>query len=171
VKYFENFRFEIPNKHFGTKVRTMVRFFVPLWSQSSQRKAFPTENSLNDFCVSSRHCARLGSNLPAVWRIFFFTFSMFKYYFFIIWEYLLILSKNLEMPSTGTPKIPRFKIIVSMCECCCPFFYFLSLSRISEKSENSHHAKIVNYNAFSEFLQMVPKHNFIGPFKFFIFIG
>jgi hypothetical protein len=34
----------LPNKHFGTKVRTMVRFFVPLWSQSSQRKAFPTEN-------------------------------------------------------------------------------------------------------------------------------
>jgi hypothetical protein len=34
----------IPNKHFGTKVRTMVRFFVPLWSQSSQQKAFPTEN-------------------------------------------------------------------------------------------------------------------------------
>jgi hypothetical protein len=50
-------------------------------------------------------------------------------------------------------------------------FYFLSLSRISEKSENSHHAKIVNYNAFSEFLQMVPKHNFIGPFKLFLFIG
>jgi hypothetical protein len=50
-------------------------------------------------------------------------------------------------------------------------FYFLSLSRISEKSENSHHAKIVNYNAFSEFLQMVPKHNFIGPFKLFFFIG
>jgi hypothetical protein len=34
---------KIPNKHFGTKVRTMVRFFVPLWSQSSQQKAFPTE--------------------------------------------------------------------------------------------------------------------------------
>jgi hypothetical protein len=34
----------IPNKHFGTKVRTMVRFFVPHWSQSSQQKAFPTEN-------------------------------------------------------------------------------------------------------------------------------
>jgi hypothetical protein len=50
-------------------------------------------------------------------------------------------------------------------------FYFLSLSRISENSENSHHAKIVNYNAFSEFLQMVPKHNFIGPFKLFLFIG
>jgi hypothetical protein len=50
-------------------------------------------------------------------------------------------------------------------------FYFLSLSRISEKSENSHHAKIVNYTTFSEFLQMVPKHNFIGPFKLFLFIG
>jgi hypothetical protein len=37
-------KFVPPNKHFGTKVRTMVRFFVPLWSQSSQRKAFPTEN-------------------------------------------------------------------------------------------------------------------------------
>jgi hypothetical protein len=62
------------------------------------------------------------------------------------------------MPSRGTPKIPRFKIIFSMCEC-------------SEKSENSHRAKIVNYNAFNEFLQMVPKHNFIGPFKLFLFIG
>ncbi len=51
-------------------------------------------------------------------------FFMFKYYFFIIWEYLLILPKNLEMPSIGTPKIHRFKIIVSMCECCCPFFIF-----------------------------------------------
>jgi hypothetical protein len=50
-------------------------------------------------------------------------------------------------------------------------FYFLSLSRSSEKIENSHHAKIVKYNAFSEFLQMVPKHNFIGPFKLFLFIG
>ncbi len=50
-------------------------------------------------------------------------------------------------------------------------FYFLSLSHISEKSESSHHAKIVNCNAFSEFLQMVPKHNFIGPFKLFLFIG
>jgi hypothetical protein len=50
-------------------------------------------------------------------------------------------------------------------------FYFLSLSRISEKSENSHHAKIVNYTAFREFLQMVPKHNFIEPFKLFFFIG
>jgi hypothetical protein len=49
--------------------------------------------------------------------------------------------------------------------------YFLSLSCISEKSENSHHAKIVNYNAFNEFLQMVWKHNFIGPFKLFFFIG
>ncbi len=38
--------------------------------------------------------------------------------------YFLILPKNLEMPSTGTPKIPRFKIIFSMCECCCPFFIF-----------------------------------------------
>ncbi len=28
------------------------------------------------------------------------------------------------MPSTGTPKIPQFKIILSMCECCCPFFIF-----------------------------------------------
>jgi hypothetical protein len=74
--------------------------------------------------VSNRLCARLGSNLPTVWRIFFFAFLMFKYYFFIIWEYLLILPKNLEMPSRGTPKIPRFKIIVSMCECCCPFFIF-----------------------------------------------
>jgi hypothetical protein len=50
-------------------------------------------------------------------------------------------------------------------------FYLLSLSRISEKSENSHHAKIVNHNAFSEFLQIVPKLNFIGPFKLFLFIG
>ncbi len=33
-----------PIKHFGTKVRTMVRFFVPLWSQSTQQKAFPTVN-------------------------------------------------------------------------------------------------------------------------------
>jgi hypothetical protein len=74
--------------------------------------------------VSSRLCARLGSNLPAVWRIFFFAFLMFKYYFFIIREYLLILPKNLEMPSRGTPKIPRFKINVSMCECCCLFFIF-----------------------------------------------
>ncbi len=38
--------------------------------------------------------------------------------------YLLILPKNLEMPSRRTPKIPRFKINVSMCECCCPFFMF-----------------------------------------------
>ncbi len=74
--------------------------------------------------MSNRHWARLGSNLPTVWRVFFFAFSMFKYYFFIVWEYLLILPKNLEMPSTGTPKIPRFKIIFSMCECCCPFFIF-----------------------------------------------
>jgi hypothetical protein len=74
--------------------------------------------------VSNRLCARQGSNLPTVWRIFFFAFSMFKYYFFIIWEYFLILPRNLEMPSTGTPKIPRFKIIFSMCECCCPFFIF-----------------------------------------------
>jgi hypothetical protein len=74
--------------------------------------------------VSSRLCARLGSILPAVCRFFFFAFSKFKYYFFIIWEYFLTLSKNLEMPSTGTPKIPRFKIIFSMCECCCPFFIF-----------------------------------------------
>ncbi len=44
--------------------------------------------------------------------------------FFIIWEYLLILPKNLEMPSRGTPKIPRFKINASMYECCCPFFIF-----------------------------------------------
>ncbi len=73
--------------------------------------------SLNDFCVSSKHWARLGSNLSADWRIFFFAFLIFKYYFFIIWEYFLILPKNLEMPSTGTPKIPRFKIIFSMCEC------------------------------------------------------
>jgi hypothetical protein len=36
---------------------------------------------------------------------------------------------------------------------------------------NSHQAKIINYNAFSEFLQMVRKHNFIGPFKLFLFIG
>jgi hypothetical protein len=41
----------------------------------------------------------------------------------------------------------------------------------NNKSEKSHQAKIVNYNAFSEFLQMVPKHNFIGPFKLFFFIG
>jgi hypothetical protein len=74
--------------------------------------------------VSNRLCARLGSILPAIWRIFFFAFSKFKYYFFIIWEYLLILPKNLEMPSRETPKIPRFKINVSMCECCCPFFIF-----------------------------------------------
>ncbi len=74
--------------------------------------------------MSSRLCARLGSNLSAVWRFFFFTFSMFKYYFFIIWEYLLILPKNLEMPSRGTPKIPRLKFNFSMCECCCPFFIF-----------------------------------------------
>ncbi len=45
IQYFAKFSIllKIPNKHFGTKVRTMVRFFVPLWSQSSQQKAFPTE--------------------------------------------------------------------------------------------------------------------------------
>ncbi len=74
--------------------------------------------------MSSRHWARLGSNLPKVWRIFFFAFSKFKYYFFIVWDYFLILPKNLEMPSRRTPKIPRFKIIFSMYECCCPFFIF-----------------------------------------------
>ncbi len=75
--------------------------------------------------MSSRHCARLGSNLSAVWRIFFFAFSKFKYYFFIICDYFLILPKNLEMPSRGThEEIPRLKNIVSMCECCCPFFIF-----------------------------------------------
>jgi hypothetical protein len=52
-----------------------------------------------------------------------------------------------------------------------PFLFSVSFCRISEKSENSHHAKIVNYNAFNEFLQMIPKHNFIGPFKLFLFIG
>ncbi len=46
-------------------------------------------------------------------------------------------------------------------------FYLLSLSRISEKNESSHHAKIVNYDEFSEFLQMVPKHNFVETFKLF----
>ncbi len=89
-------------------------------------------HSHNDFCVSNRLCARLGSNLPAVWRFFFFAFLMFKYYFFIVWEYLLTLPKNLEMPSRGTPKIPRFKIIFSMCECCYPFFIcclFLAFQR------------------------------------------
>ncbi len=121
--------------------------------------------------MSNRLCARLGSNLLAVWRIFFFAFLMFKYYFFIIWVFLLIFPKYLEMPSRGTPKIPRFKIIVSMCECCCPFFIFCLFLAFTEKIENSHHAKIVNYNAFSEFLQMVPKLNFIGPFKLFFFIG
>ncbi len=74
--------------------------------------------------MSSRLCDRLGSNLPVVWRIFFFAFSMFKYYFLIVREYLIVLPKNLEMPSRGTPKIPRFKIIFSMCECCCLFFIF-----------------------------------------------
>jgi hypothetical protein len=74
--------------------------------------------------VSSRHCARLGSILPTVLRNFFFAFLMFKYYFFIVWEYLLSLPKSLEMPSTGTPKIPRFKINFSMCEYCCLFFIF-----------------------------------------------
>ncbi len=48
-----------------------------------------------DFCVSNRLCARLGSNLPAVWRIFFYAFLMFKYYYFIIWEYFFILQKSL----------------------------------------------------------------------------
>ncbi len=124
--------------------------------------------------MSNRHWARLGSNLSAVWRIFFFAFFMFKYYFFIIWEYLLILPKNLEMPSWRVKRNPKnssfqnnfFNVWVLL-----SLFYFLSLSCISEKSENSHHAKIVNYNSFSEFLQMVPKHNFIGPFKLFFFIG
>jgi hypothetical protein len=45
------------------------------------------------------------------------------------------------MTSKGTPKIPRFKIIVSLCE---SLFHLLFFSRISEKNENSHHAKIVN---------------------------
>ncbi len=82
--------------------------------------------------MSNRLSARLGSILPAVWRFFFFAFLMFQYYFFIIQEYLLILPKNLEMMSRGTPKIPRFKIIISMCECCCPFFIlclFLAFQR------------------------------------------
>jgi hypothetical protein len=74
--------------------------------------------------VSNRLCARLGSNLPVVWRIFFFAFLMFKYYFFIIWEYLLILPKNLCLAVNRNPKFPRFKINFSMCECCCPFFIF-----------------------------------------------
>ncbi len=81
--------------------------------------------------MSSRHWARLGSNLSAVWRIFFFAFSKFKYYFFIIWEYFLILPKNLEISSTGTPKIPRFKIIFSMCECCCSFLAHFPLGKES----------------------------------------
>jgi hypothetical protein len=100
--------------------------------------------------MSNRLCARLGSNLPAVWRIFFFTFSMFKYYFFIIWEYLLILPKNLEMPSRRTPKIHSFKINISMCECCCFFFIFCLFAfqrkvRIltTQKSLNTKH--LVNF--------------------------
>jgi hypothetical protein len=71
-------------------------------------------------------------DIEPVWvRIFpqsgeFFSslFRSLNIIFFIIWEYLLILPRNLEMPSIGTPKIPRFKIIFSMCECCCPFFIF-----------------------------------------------
>ncbi len=100
LKYMQLFGMwggSLPNKHFGTKVRTMVRFFVPLWSQSSQQKAFPTENflekqkvikylSLNDFCVSNRILyARLGSNLPAFWQIFFF-FLLFFYYLGIFFD-------------------------------------------------------------------------------------
>jgi hypothetical protein len=61
---------------------------------------------------------------PQSGKFFLFVFFMFKYYFFIIWEYLLTVPKNLEMPSRGTPKKQRFKIIFSMCECCCPFFIF-----------------------------------------------
>ncbi len=61
---------------------------------------------------------------PQSGEFFSSLFFMYKYYFFIVREYLLILPKNLEMPSRGTPKIPRFKIIFSMCECCCPFFIF-----------------------------------------------
>ncbi len=57
--------------------------------------------------------------------------------------------------------------LMFQCVIVVVLFLFSSLSRNSEKSENSHHAKIVNYNVFSEFLQMVPKHNFIGPFKLF----
>jgi hypothetical protein len=112
--------------------------------------------SLNDFCVSKRLCARLGLNLPAVWRIFLFAFLMFKYYFIIIWEYLLILPKNLEMPSTGTPKILRFKINFSMCECCRPFFIFcLFLAfqrkrRILTKQKSLTTMHLVNFYRWSE---------------------
>jgi hypothetical protein len=31
----------VPNKHFGTKVRTMVRFFVPLCSDHRSGRIFP----------------------------------------------------------------------------------------------------------------------------------
>ncbi len=141
VLFFENL-LQIPPIFFPliktnhNPINILERKIEPGWKNSQQKaKSFSDRNflekqkaikylSLNDFCVSSRHWARLGSNLPTIWRIFFFTFSMFEYYYFIIWEYLLILPKKLEMPSTGTPKIPRFKINVSMCECCCPFFIY-----------------------------------------------
>ncbi len=40
------------------------------------------------------------------------------------------------MPSTGTSKIPRFKIIFSMCECCCPFFIFCLFLAFQRKVRN-----------------------------------
>ncbi len=117
--------------------------------------------------MSNRLSARLGSNLPTVYRIFFFAFLIFKYYFFIIWEYFLILPKNLEMPSTGTPKIPRFKINVSMCECCCPFFIFCLFFAFQRKVRILTTQKSLTTMHLVNFYRRFQKHNFIGPFKLF----
>jgi hypothetical protein len=50
-------------------------------------------------------------------------------------------------------------------------FYFLSLSRISEKSENSHHAKIVNYNVFSELDRWFQSTTLSDHLSFFCLLG
>ncbi len=77
-----------PNKHFGTLVRTMARFFRPLWSEKLSAKSFsdrkfPEEQKVIKVRCQNRHCAWLGSNLPSAWRFFFLLFWCLNIYFLL----------------------------------------------------------------------------------------
>jgi hypothetical protein len=90
---------------------------------------------------------------------------------FIIWKYLLILPKNLEMTSTGTPKIPRFKINFSMCECCCHFFIFCLFLAFQRKVRNLTTQKSLTKMHLVNFYRWFQNTTLSDHLSFFFFIG
>ncbi len=104
---------------------------------------------------------------PQFGEFFSSLFRCLYYYFFIIWEYLLILPKNLEMPSRGTQKFLVSKLICVV----VPFFIFCLFLAFQRKVRILSTQKSLTTMHLVNFYRWFQSTTLSDHLSFFFFIG